>query len=88
MNHCEDGGTCHEHVIQTITGATSGSFTAPSHPYPSFLTIRLTATDSGGLTNLAVVDLQPNTTVITIDASPAGLSVEAGVEGLASFPAL
>ena len=87
MNHCEDGGTCHEHVIQTITGATSGSFTAPDHPYPSFLTIRLTATDSGGLTNLAAVDLQPNTTVITIDASPAGLSVEAGVEGLASFPA-
>ena len=29
----------------------SGSFTAPDHEYPSYLELRLTATDSGGLTD-------------------------------------
>ena len=87
MNHCEETGSCHEHVIQTVTGATSGSFTAPDHPYPSFLTIRLTATDSGGLSHEDTVELQPKTSVVTIDSSPAGLSVEGGVEGLEAFPA-
>ena len=85
MNHCEGVGACHEHVIQTISDATSGTFIAPDHPYPSFLTIRLTATDSGGLTHQDTVDLQPKTSVVTIASSPAGLAVEAGVEGLESF---
>jgi glucose/arabinose dehydrogenase len=87
MNHCEEAESCHEHIIQTIAGETTGSFTAPDHPYPSFLTIRLTATDSGGLTHQDTIELQPNTTVITIASSPTGLSVEAGVEGLEPFPA-
>ena len=87
MNHCEEAGSCHEHVIQTITGSAAGSVTAPDHPYPSFLTIRLTATDSGGLTHTDSVDIQPRTTVVTINSAPTGLSVEAGVEGLESFPA-
>ena len=82
MNHCEEFGSCHEHVIQTIAGAAGGSFIAPDHPYPSFLTIRLTAIDSSGLTSQDTVELQPKTTAITIDSSPGGLSLEAGVEGL------
>jgi hypothetical protein len=74
-------------VIQTFTGVTSGSFAAPDHPYPSFLTISLTATDSGGLTGIDSVDLQPKTSVVTIESVPNGLQVEAGVEGLEPFPA-
>ncbi|CAN5771354.1 PQQ-dependent sugar dehydrogenase [soil metagenome] len=85
MNHCETGGGCHTHTIQTFTGTSGGSFSAPDHPYPSHLTIRLTATDSGGLTDVEERDLQPLTSVITVASSPAGLSVSAGVEGLDTF---
>ena len=87
MNHCEEAGSCHEHVIQTFTGVTSGSFAAPDHPYPSYLTIRLTATDSVGLTGIDSVDIQPKTSVVTILSVPNGLNVEGGVEGLESFTA-
>jgi glucose/arabinose dehydrogenase len=87
MNHCEEAGFCHEHVIHTIPGVTSGNFTAPDHPYPSYLSIRLTATDPGGLTDVDSIDVQPKTTVITLESAPNGLSIEAGVEGLESFPA-
>jgi hypothetical protein len=34
----------------------SGSFTAPDHEYPSYLELRLAATDSGGLSH----DVQPH----------------------------
>ena len=33
-----------------FAGVAAGSFTAPDHEYPSYLELRLTATDSGGLT--------------------------------------
>ena len=84
MNHCAEIGSCHEHVLQTINGVASGSFFAPDHPYPSYLTIRLTATDAGGLTHTDTVDLQPRTTVITLDSTPVAVTLQAGVEGLSS----
>ena len=34
-------------VIQDFSGVASGSFVAPDHEYPSYLELRLTATDSG-----------------------------------------
>ena len=51
MKHCSSEG-CHEHVIQTFPGAT-GSFSAPDHEYPSYLELELTATDAGGLKDVA-----------------------------------
>ena len=81
VNHCQPGGACHEHVIQTIDDVFSGSFTAPDHAYPSFLTIRLTATDSGGLTGEDEVSIQPETVVLTLASAPLGAQVQAGVEG-------
>jgi glucose/arabinose dehydrogenase len=84
FNHCQEGGACHPHPIQTFSGVASGSFTAPDHPYPSYLTIRLTATDQGGLSDEDSVDIQPQTSVVTIASSPTGLSLEVGVEGLAT----
>ncbi|MCA1734994.1 MAG: PQQ-dependent sugar dehydrogenase, partial [Actinobacteria bacterium] len=85
MNHCASGGTCHTHTIQTFNGVSTGSFNAPDHPYPSYLTIRLTATDDGGLEDVETVDIQPRTSVITIASNPSGLQVAAGVEGLSTF---
>jgi hypothetical protein len=74
LQHCPSGG-CHTHTIQTWTGVASGSFTAPDHEYPSYLTLRLTATDSAGASATASVDLQPQTAVLNFAASPSGLQI-------------
>ena len=80
LHHCPSN--CHEHIIQTISGVSSGSFTAPDHEYPSYLELRLTATDSGGLTSTASVTLNPQTVSLTFNSSPGGLTLN--VNGAAS----
>jgi len=75
LQHCPSN--CHQHSIQTWTGA-SGSFSAPDHEYPSYLELRLTATDAGGLTDTKTVRLDPRTVVLTFETSPAGLQLTVG----------
>ena len=70
LQHCPS--TCHEHPLQTFAGTASGSFVAPDHEYPSHLDLRLTATDSGGLTNTTSVRLDPQTVDLTFGSTPAG----------------
>jgi hypothetical protein len=76
LHHCTTG--CHTHGVQSFPGVSSGSFSAPDHDYPSSLEIRLTATDSGGLTTTATVTLQPRTVNLTFQSSPGGLELTAG----------
>jgi PKD repeat protein len=76
IRHCTTG--CHTHLIQTVNGVASGSFTAPDHDYPSSLLIQLTATDSGGLATTATVELQPRTVNLTLASNPTGLQLTAG----------
>jgi hypothetical protein len=65
---------------------TSGSFTAPDHEYPSYLELKLTATDSGGLTDTKSLRLDPQTVVLTFQTTPAGLQVAVnGTETKATF---
>jgi glucose/arabinose dehydrogenase/PKD repeat protein len=73
MHHCFIPTDCHTHLIQTINGVSSGSFTAPDHEYPCWLEVQLTATDSGGLTSTASVRLDPKTVVLTFKTNPGGL---------------
>jgi glucose/arabinose dehydrogenase len=73
LHHCPSN--CHEHIIQTIGGVSSGTFTAPDHEYPSYLEIRLTATDSDGLTNATSVSLDPQTVSLSFNTSPGGLTL-------------
>jgi PKD repeat protein len=80
MQHCPS--TCHSHPIQTFSGVSSGSFTAPDHEYPSYLELRLSATDSGGLTDAKVLRLDPRTVVLTFQTVPGGLQLV--VNGTAS----
>lgn len=75
MHHCPAG--CHLHFIQTWPGVSGGSFVAPDHQYPSFLEIRLTATDAHGASATTSVDLYPNTATLTLAASLPGVSVSA-----------
>jgi hypothetical protein len=76
MHHCFTPTDCHTHTVQTFSGST-GSFTAPDHQYPCWLELRLTATDSGGLTSTASVRLDPKTVVLTFRTNPGGLVLSA-----------
>ena len=81
MHHCPSN--CHIHTIQSWTGIAGGSFSAPSHEYPSWIELTLTVTDSTGLTDTTSVELQPQTVSLTLNSVPAGLNV---VQGAASGP--
>jgi PKD repeat protein len=84
MNHCPSN--CHTHELQTFAGVASGSFVAPDHEYPSYLELRLTATDSGGLSNTKSVRLDPQTVALTFNTIPAGLRLAVnGSEATAAF---
>jgi glucose/arabinose dehydrogenase/PKD repeat protein len=48
IHHCTTLTECHTHSVQDIPGVASGDFAAPDHDYPSYLEIRLGASDLGG----------------------------------------
>ncbi|HLE15792.1 MAG TPA: PKD domain-containing protein, partial [Anaerolineales bacterium] len=73
MMHCPSN--CHAHPIQDFAGVAGGTFKAPDHEYPSFLELRLTATDSKGLQDTRVLKLYPKTSVLTFKTEPAGLQL-------------
>jgi PKD repeat protein len=84
LHHCPSN--CHEHTIQTYQGVASGSFTAPDHEYPSYLELRLTAKDSGGLQDTESLQLDPRTVVLTFATIPGGLRLTVnGSQGTATF---
>ena len=72
--------------IETWPGVASGSFTAPDHDYPSFLELQLSATDSGGQSATASVQLNPQSVTLTFASSLSGLQlVVNGVAGTTPF---
>jgi PKD repeat protein len=73
MNHCSIPTSCHQHFIQQFAGVSSGTFTAPDHEYPSYLTLTLTATDRGGLQHSVTQRLDPQTVAFTLNTNPSGL---------------
>jgi glucose/arabinose dehydrogenase len=73
LHHCPSN--CHTHHLQDFAAVSGGFFNAPDHEYPSYLELRLTATDSGGLTDTRSVRLDPKTVDITLDSSPSGLAL-------------
>ena len=84
--HCDDQSNCHQHPIQTYPGIAGATFTAPDHPFPSYLQLTLTATDSGGLSSSQTLRLDPQTTVLTFQSTPNGLPLVFGaVASTASF---
>ncbi|WP_433208538.1 PQQ-dependent sugar dehydrogenase [Dactylosporangium sp. CS-047395] len=78
LEHCTTPDACHTHFLQTFNGVASGSFPAPDHEYPSYLRLRLTATDAGGLTSVSTVDLQPKTVDLSFASKPSGLQLAVG----------
>jgi uncharacterized repeat protein (TIGR01451 family) len=84
IHHCPSN--CHTHVYQTFDDVAGGSFPAPDHEYPSYLEIQLTATDSQGLTNVASVNLNPQTASLNFLSSPAGLQLTVGTSAPQATP--
>lgn len=76
VHHCST--SCHEHGIKNFPGVASGSFAAPGHDYPSYLELRLTVTDSGGLSDVASVQLNPQTVDLTFQSNPGGVTMGFG----------
>jgi chitodextrinase len=76
LHHCPS--SCHTHPVQTFTGVKSGFFPAPDHEYPSHLELRLTVTDSGGLTDTKTLQLDPRTVDLSFDSVPSGLQLTVG----------
>ncbi|WP_412539824.1 PQQ-dependent sugar dehydrogenase [Longispora sp. K20-0274] len=79
LHHCDASGDCHTHAVQQFTG-TGGSFVTPAHGYPAYLELKLTATDSTGLTGTSSVRLDPLTTDVTFVTDPPGLQLTVGAD--------
>jgi glucose/arabinose dehydrogenase len=78
MHHCSSQNACHQHGVEDFAGVASGSFVAPDHEYPSYLELRLTARDSGGLSDTKSVRLDPKTVELSFGSAPAGLQLTVG----------
>lgn len=70
MHHCPSD--CHTHAITGQDGE-SGEFVAPDHEYPSWIELRLTVTDSDGLSDSKSVELHPKTAQVTLASNPPGV---------------
>jgi glucose/arabinose dehydrogenase len=81
LHHCDSSGDCHNHGIQDFSGVADGAFVAPDHEYPSYLELRLTATDSGGLTSTSSVRLDPKTVQLRFASRPTGARLAVGSTG-------
>lgn len=73
LHHCPSN--CHAHPLQSFAGVSSGSFAAPDHEYPSYIELRLTATDSAGLSDTRSIRLDPKTVSLGFVSSPSGLNL-------------
>ena len=70
MHHCPSN--CHTHHVQDFAGVAAARSPRPDHEYPSYLELRLTATDSGGLQDVESVRLDPKTVDLTLRSNPSG----------------
>ena len=73
LHHCPSN--CHTHPLQTFPGVSGGSFPAPDHEYPSHLELKLTATDTQGLSDTESLLLDPETVNLAFRSQPPGLQL-------------
>ena len=73
LYHCAEPGECHEHGVTALSGVASGSFSAPDHAYPSYVELRLSATDPLGLVGHSAVAIEPETALLELTSDPPSL---------------
>ena len=76
LHHCSS--TCHTHPIQSLPSVYTGSFSAPDHDIGSYIEIKLTVTDAGGLTDTKSLRLDPQTVILNFESNPSGLQLAVG----------
>ncbi|HEY0009228.1 MAG TPA: PQQ-dependent sugar dehydrogenase, partial [Tepidisphaeraceae bacterium] len=72
MHGNEISNTTHEHVIETFVGVAGGSLIAPEHEYPSWLELRLSATDDAGRSTTLTRRINPQTVAIKLASDVPG----------------
>jgi glucose/arabinose dehydrogenase len=78
--HCPGGpDSCHSHPLQVFPAVASGDLVAPSHDFPSYIELTLTATDSRGLSASKTVKLTPREADLAFVSEPAGITLTAGL---------
>jgi hypothetical protein len=68
-------GDCHEHALGAFERRAGATVTAPDHPAPAQLEIRLTATDSDGEADTDVLRLDPQVATLALGTSPPGATL-------------
>jgi PKD repeat protein len=82
LHHCTGSDItkdCHVHEVYDFTGS-SGTISMPEHEFPSYVTLRLTATDFGSgaappLSAFVELDIHPRSVNLAVDTDPTGLSL-------------
>lgn len=78
--HCPGGpASCHSHPLQVFPAVHAGDLVAPSHDFPSYIELSLTATDSRGLSASKTVKLAAHPVQLTMVSKPAGITLSAGL---------
>jgi len=76
IRHCPSA--CHTHQLGTNPNSSGGTVVAPLHEDPSHLQLRLTATDSRGMSTTATRDLYPRRITVMLVSEPAGIPLTFG----------
>ena len=75
LHHCPSN--CHTHPIQSFPGVTRDPFRPLITPI-SYLELKLTVTDAGGLTDTKSLFLDPQTVALNFQSDPSGLQLAVG----------
>ena len=85
IHHCYTATNCHTHDGGTIAGVTSGTYVAPDHEYPCYLTIELTVTLPGSTNTLGgVLTIQPQTVNVKFTDNQT-TSLHLAVDGVSKY---
>ena len=77
LRHCV-GQSCHSHTIAEEPAKDTFFLKAPDHDAPSYLQLRLTVRDAGGLETTITRDLHPATRSMDLRSVPAGRTLSLG----------
>ena len=85
IHHCYTATNCHTHDGGTIAGVKSGSYAAPDHEYPCYLTIELSVTLPGTTNTLGgVLTIQPQTVAVKFTSNQT-TSLHLAVDGVSKY---
>jgi glucose/arabinose dehydrogenase len=85
IHHCYTPTNCHTHDGGTIAGVTSGTYTAPDHEYPCYLTVELTVTLPGSSNTIGgVATIQPQTVNVKFTSNQTQ-SLHLAVDGVSKY---